>query len=367
MLLLIAMSCKHPYNPPEIAATNQFLVVDGLIDVGSDASPRIVLSRTQNLSASDTIVPELYASVSIEQEGGATFSLGEQGNGVYSAQHLNLDPNAVYRVNITRTNGSKYNSDFIRAKVSPPIDSLTWEQQGDVTVYVYTHDPTDSTKYYRWDYTETWSYSSYLQTPWAVSGNQIYAKDSTNQTDSCWRIMNSTDIVIASSAALDHDVISHSPITKIYQNDERISRRYSILVRQYALTKDAYQFHQILQKNTEQTGSLYDPQPSQLSTNLHCLTNPNEPVIGFISASTVEEMRLFIEHGQVTSWNYPGLTSACTILNIPVNPVDFTIFDYPDTSFGPYYFVTGDGLMIVQKACTDCTYWGGSNVRPSFW
>jgi hypothetical protein len=202
---------------------------------------------------------------------------------------------------------------------------------------------------------------------WGVVGNKIFAKDSTNQTDSCWRTANSTDIIIASSAALTHDVISHSPITKILQNDERISRRYSILVRQNTFTKDTYQFHQILKKNTKQTRSLYDPQPSRLITNLHCISNPNEPVIGFISASTAEEMRLFIGHGQVHDWNYPGLTSACSTINIPVDPVDFTIFNYPDTSYGPYYFVTGDGLFIVQKACTDCTYWGGTNVKPSFW
>jgi hypothetical protein len=144
-------------------------------------------------------------------------------------------------------------------------------------------------------------------------------------------------------------MISHQPVATIPQNDEKISKRYSILVRQYALTKEAYQFHQILQRNTQQTGSLFDPQPSQLSTNLHCLTNPDQPVIGFISASSVEEKIIFIKHQEVNDWNYPGITVDCSVIFTFQDPNDFLIFDYPDTSYGPYYFQSGGGMAVVKN------------------
>jgi len=367
LLIYLAYSCKHTYDPPKLPFSTRILVVSGLINVGQDVPTSISLSRAQSLSDTNLYTPELGASVSLEQQNGPTYILQSQDGGNYLIDHLNLDPSYLYRLNITTSDGVKYNSDFVPAKKAPAIDSLTWEQDKDVTIYVYTHDPTNSTIYYRWDYTETWNYMSNIQTPWGIVGRHIFAKDSLTQTDSCWRTSNSTDIILGSSQALSNDVISHQPVTTIPQNDEKISKRYSILVRQYALTKDAYQFHQILFRNTEQTGSLYDPQPSQLSTNLHCLTNPDQPVIGFVSASSVEEKRIFIKHQQVNDWVYPGVTIDCTPVFTFQDPNDFTIFDYPDTTYGPYYFQSGGGMVVVKRSCTDCKYWGGTNVKPSFW
>jgi hypothetical protein len=134
------------------------------------------------------------------------------------------------------------------------------------------------------------------------------------------------------------------------------------------LTKEAYQFFQTLQKNTQQTGTLFDPQPSQLPTNFHCLTNPGEKIIGFIYATNITERRIFISHRQVENWHYQGQAQDCdNLVHTFANPVDFRIFDYPDTSFAPYYFQSGGGLVLVRKSCTYCTYYGGSNVKPSFW
>jgi hypothetical protein len=173
---------------------------------------------------------------------------------------------------------------------------------------------------------------------------------------------------LGNSVALSKDLISHFPVATVPINSEKISLRYSILVRQYALTKEAYQFHLTLQKNTQQTGSLFDPQPSQLPTNIHCVTNPSEPVVGYVSASSVEEKRIFIKYTEVTQWQYPGLSTDCTLKNTPKDPNDILHFTYPDTSYTLYYFVSGTGpAVIVKKACTYCTYFGGSNMKPSFW
>jgi hypothetical protein len=57
--------------------------------------------------------------------------------------------------------------------------------------------------------------------------------------------------------------------------DERISSRYSTLVRQFAISPNTYNYWQNL-KNTEQLGTLFDAQPSQLVGNAHCAV-PNEP------------------------------------------------------------------------------------------
>ena len=363
------MSCRHSFDAPTISADNRSLVVEGLINAGLDATTKISLTRMQNVSEAGILNPELSASVSIEGQNGEVFPLQEDGDGNYSLSHSNLQIGQNYRLNISVANGSKYLSDFVQARRAAPIDSLEWKQNSDVLIYVNTHDPLDSTRYYRWDYVETWNYTSNLTTPFAVENSMVYAKDSTNQTDSCWRTNYSTDIIISNSVALSHDVISHFQVATIPFSDERISKRYSILVRQYALSKDAYQFYLTLQKNTEQTGSLFDPQPSTLATNIHCISNPGETVIGYISASSVEEKRIFIRNEEVKGWDYQGITIDCGQKIIPrPDPTDFSVFNYPDTSYGPYYFLNmSPDMVIAKKACLSCLYFGGTNQKPSFW
>ena len=373
IMIALSISCKHPYMPKAFNASDHFLVVSGFINASPNASTTISLTRSQNVSDTTIAVPEAYAQVAIEGEGGETFNLQDQGNGNYVSVPLSLNQSGSYRLKITTNDGKDYLSDLILVKITPPIDSVTWKQindvtkEKDVTIYVNTHDPNNDTRYYRWDFTETWQYSSTLSGIWGLKGNLIiYKNDSTTQTDSCWRTAESKDINITTTLALSDDVVSEFPLTVIPKDDERISVRYSIMVRQYALTPDAYQFRANLQKNTELNGTIFDPQPFQLSSNIHCTTNPNEPVIGYISASTMEQKRIFIYRKEVTGWNYHGTIEDCHFLEIAANPVYFGIWDYPDPTYDPYYF-SGGTLHIAKKACLECQFWGGTTSRPSFW
>jgi hypothetical protein len=66
----------------------------------------------------------------------------------------------------------------------------------------------------------------------------------------------------------------------------------SFLFRQYPLTEQGYTYWLTVQKNSQSLGGLFDLQPAQIKGNLHCITNSANPVIGFISASTVQEKRI---------------------------------------------------------------------------
>ncbi|MGZ8552356.1 MAG: DUF4249 domain-containing protein [Chitinophagaceae bacterium] len=366
--VLWLIACKKPYNPPEIKANTNFLVVDGSITCGNAAVTTITLSRTTNLGDSVLFNPELNAFLSIEQEQGNVFSIIEKNDGVYRSQPLNLDPAKRYRLQIRTADNKIYVSDYVSAKTSPAIDSLTWKQGGDATISVHTHDPLNNTRYYRWEYNETWTYASLFHAEWIVKDGWIYLRDSTTQIDSCWRSANSNDIVVGSSVALSKDVISDFPVAVIPQHNEKLGKRYSILVKQYALTEEAFRYLQLIQKNTEQLGTLFDAQPSQLKGNIQSAGNPIEPVIGFITASTVTEKRLFIQHDQLTNWvpAYPIESCGAPII-IDQNRTDFRIWDYPDPDYTIYYYITGGTMAIIKKPCIDCRERGGVNVKPSFW
>ncbi len=108
------------------------------------------------------------------------------------------------------------------------------------------------------------------------------------------------------------------PIQTLQENSEQVSYLYSILVYQSALTDSGYNYMSILQKNTESLGSIFDVQSSQLVGNIHCLTKPMEQVIGYISAGTIQQQRIFIHRYQVPGWVY---SFSCSEGNIVV-PLD---------------------------------------------
>ncbi len=368
-LMLFLSACRQTFNPPAIAAVNNYLVVDGVINIRTNGITTINLNRTRNLG--DTIktgIPELNANVNIEGEDGTSYHLiDSSGSGFYSSAPLFLNLNQKYRYNITTGDARKYLSDYVPAQVTPPLDSLYYRQPGDLTFYVDTHDPMNNTHYYRWDYVETWAHDATLSTPWVVVGDRIEVADTNNQTTYCWTTRPSSEILLGNSSALSADIIKQQQILVIPQGDIRLDKRYSLLFRQYALTEDAYTYWKLIQKTSEQVGSLFDVQPTQLVGNIHCVTNPNEPVIGFASASTVEQTRIFIYQSTLNNWMHNSIIYACDTLEIPVNVSDYRIYVYPDTLYAPYYFITNGPLVLASKTCLDCLLTGGTNKQPSFW
>jgi hypothetical protein len=61
------------------------------------------------------------------------------------------------------------------------------------------------------------------------------------------------------------------------------------------------------------TGNFIRRAAIAIAGNIHSLSNSSEPVIGYISASTIPEKRIFIDHSSLTDWKeFDGNT--CDIL-----------------------------------------------------
>ena len=155
LLLLSLLCCRKPYSPPAIAVAGSYLVVEGVINSGSD-STIIKLSKTVKISNATAINPVTGAIVAVESDQNVVFPLTETTKGYYVSAGLNLNSSHTYRLSIN-TGSEQYYSDYVPVLNSPPIDSIYFKViDTGLTVYSATHDPTNTTKYYRWDYTETW-------------------------------------------------------------------------------------------------------------------------------------------------------------------------------------------------------------------
>jgi Domain of unknown function (DUF4249) len=370
LLLLLQTRCRKPYEPAVLVKGDNYLVVDGYINTSANAITTIILSRTKNLTDTVLTIPERNASVAIQSSAGTIYPLQENGDGVYNSGPLNLAPNGQYKVVVTTSANKRYASDLVSAKQTPAIDSVAWRQDDKgVNLFVNCHDPSGNTRFYRWQYIQTWEYHSQLETPWGItSSGVVYVRNLSQQVHVCYNTTRSTNVLIATTAALSADVISDIPIGIIPANDSTLQYRASFLLQQYALTAPAYFYWQIIEKNSQQLGTLFDLQPSQLEGNIHCISNPNEPVVGFMSAGTVTEKRIFVNNSDLQNWQVGLGSYECVQTAVPQNPVDFLLVNnLPDDSFAPYYYVSFGPLIVAKKVCLDCTLSGGTNVKPSFW
>lgn len=363
--ILTFMSCKEPYTPILPDQNSNILVVEGAINTGAD-STIIKLSRMTALSGKKVLAVESGATVSVESETNERFLLVEKPKGTYAAASLNLNPTKKYRISIKTVNGKSYQSDLVQSKSPPPIDNLNWELKNDgVHIYVSTHDDEDKTRYYRWEYAETWVFFANYFSTFKWNGSAIVQRDmSTEGIYQCWGNEKSSSIYLGSSTKLSKDVIFQEPVGFIPSKSEKFSEKYSILVKQYALTKEAYEFWENLKKNTETLGSIFDAQPSQLTGNIHNVADPNEPVVGYISAGAVQQKRLFISRSELPSWLPEQLYKCEPPDTVFTKDIKAYFTTFPNAV--PLEELDGIGFSKSIKTCTDCTL-RGTNKRPIFW
>ena len=381
IIILVAQGCKKPYLPKIVAVSSNYLVVEGIINTGSD-STSIRLSRTVPLSSTAQVKPELGATITVLTDAGGNYPLSPTGNGYYTGAGLNLNSSAKYGLKIVTSDGKVYQSDFVPSKDSPPIDSVYYRVQSDgVKIYADTHDPSNGTKYYRWDYKETYeihsafySYVYFTQIPF----DTVLNRSPSNQIYSCWLNNTSSDIILNSSAKLTKDVIANNQVTSIISTSEKIRVRYSILVKQYALTADAFHYYEQLRKNTEQLGSIFDAQPSELPGNIHCITNPGETVIGYLTAGSPAQSRVFIDNSHLPAWRASTPYDECMMDTVlfkkPVGATlvnEVQLYIYTGELMPIFAIVPPGSTKVVGYAasspeCVDCTL-RGSNKQPDFW
>ena len=378
IIACIGLQCTKPYNPTVVAGPNNYLVVEGNINTGTD-STIIQLSHTTNIASGITSAAVSDATVSIQDNQNGTYRLTSEGNGAYNSGLIYLDPTRTYRINITTSDGKNYISDYVPSTSPPPIDSIGFFiKSNGIQLYVNTHDPKNATHYYRWDYIETWEFHAKFNSDYMSNGDTIVVRPPDQQIFKCWTNDLSNDIELGSSAKLTQDVIYQAPLVFIPSTSEKIEDRYSILLKQYAMTSDGYNYYNLLKQNTQQLGSIFDAQPSSLTGNIHCTTNAGVPVIGYITAGTVQQKRVYIDNEQLPmTWaaTYPYDCEQDSALFMDPR----TLPKYQNTVIPliplPNAFVPTEpitkmnaviGYLYSDHSCADCSI-RGSTTPPGFW
>jgi hypothetical protein len=307
-------------------------------------------------------------------DAGQRYTLTEKSSGFYLSDSLQLSAARQYKLRITTVSNATYESDLVPLKITPPIDKLVWKLNGNqVVVQLSTQDTNAQTRYYRWGVLETWefhsAYQSFLEYRDGIIKNRI------TPIYTCWRTENATTIRQASTGSLSQDALIDYDLLTFSSLAERVKIRYSMLVSQMAETAEEFAYREILRKNTEALGTVNDPLPSHLSGNVHRVDNAAEPVLGFVSAHTVQFKRLFIDRSELPTHNDSDFESPYSICNLGEENLAEEHISYPNTLI----FDTPDNVPVDKlggsvpygysgssRFCVDCRL-RGTNVKPTFW
>jgi len=362
---LLLQGCREVYFP-EIDKYDNILVVDGLI-TDREGPHMVRLSRS---FAFDESFPDPVpgAVVILFDEELNEYLFVEQEPGIYhSDQGLKGKVGNSYMLFISTTDGEEYESEWVELLSAPEIDSVTFEYieressdpddpiQG-IQVNINTHDPLDQTRYYRWEWSETWE----IITPIRSS---LYPDE-----QRCWKSNSSSIIAIGTSEHLTKDILDDFPLYYISADNNRLRIKYSTEIYQYSLSRDAYSYWKNLQDINQNTGSLFDPTPAMVTGNMYNLNEEGSPVLGIFQASGVNTERIFIDRSEIPkSLDIPNGYASCNFYTTS----DTTEMAYYDSHYYPFVDSYYDRQILYHiysnsEMCFRCTF-SGSNEKPEYW
>ena len=391
IVLLLSIGCVEPFTPV-IEEYDKVLVVDGLLS-NSDRPTTVILS--ESISLDDQRAQYVSgAQVTIEDDQGVLIPLQEIKPGFYQSDSTTFrgEIGKSYRLHVTLNEGDQFESEWELMKPAPPIDNIEVEFleimrdnpdskpiQG-AQFYLNTKNTEGSTKYYRWEWEETYIYRlphpKFLQVEFSDNpgdGNDRFISLSGPNFEGfdCYKTERSSEIIVATTESLIGDEIKDFPLRYIDNSGSQLYSRYSLLAKQYALSKEYFEFLSKLEEVNESTGGLFDPIPNEVFGNMKYVGNINLPVLGYFAVAGVSESRIFVERPEIPdefgARRGPGCLRDTVELDVQVlhsrlRSNQMVLYDYHYSLFGDIL-----GYLIAEPQCTSCADYNATNKVPEFW
>jgi hypothetical protein len=389
MLLLLmaisAFSCTEQYA----LQTTDFedaLVVEATI-TNEFKQQEIKLSRTYRFEE-DGPTFESGAAVRIVAGDGAEYSFHESDGKYVSDDAFEAVPGNTYRLQITTSQGKTYNSTTETMTTVNNMEDVVATVQTvngirGVQINAKSFDPLNTSKYYRYDYAETykiiaptWSFFKALRVP-ASAGEAhdgiAVVPRGPEESKTCFKTELSNDIIQTTTNALSEDRVDFT-VRFISAENPIISHRYSILVRQYIQNLASYTFYKTLKEMSGSGSILSQNQPGFFAGNMRSAADPDEKVIGFFDVSSVSEKRIYFNYADLFPGEFlPPYFADCTIESYKFcfSTVDMEcrgaiLLSAIQTNTLIYYDDSGEYYSMVVPPCGDCRYLG-TNEIPPFW
>lgn len=333
---------------------------------------------------------ETGANVFVTDDQGNEYQFEEKDTVYASISAFKAEPGRKYQLKIKTKEGKNYTSDEQILTTETKIDKVTAtvatvEGQRGVQINVDSYDPAKTSKYYRYEYVETykiiapkWDFRKTVLVsnpdPGSPTGEAIAIIPRNYESQTCFSTKKSDKIILNTTNSLSEDRV-HYPVRFISNQNYIISHRYSIFVKQYVQNLAAYTFYKTLNDLSTSGNILTPKQPGFFYGNIKSVENPTEKVIGFFEVSSVSSERIYFNYADLFPNEPlpPYYESNCDMQEfkdcegeLPCKGPALrslirtnSIVYYSSNELEDLYF-------MVNPPCGDCTTFS-SNIVPPFW
>lgn len=367
-LAVLTVSCVSDFHATLPSSYDDILVVDGNIVENTE----VVFHLSKSFDMSQVSLPDANKNIDatlvlVGSDGTRSEPAVSAGKGSYKLAVGELKDNVSYSIEI-KYDGDTYLSEPAMALRTPEIDSITWnqpEQYGPLYFQVSTHGDQNTSQYYMWNYEEDWEFTAaYSVTIFFDLNTGGYYEVDVAPYFYCWKNSTINEIMVGSTETLIENRLVKQALYSKNNQDDRFSYLYSVNVGQRSISKAAYEYYLNKKKLNEDMGGLFTPQPSEVTGNISCQTDPSKKVIGFINVSkNITEKRIFINSSEVSHRN---IYYQYCVENTPPEDMPESLSEAYTDGYRPAY-EEGEDIIWSTEQCTDCRKNGGTKVRPDFW
>ncbi len=375
LLIILISGCKEEFRL-DFNTKDKILVVEG--GITNNVGPYQIRLSTSLPINQPLRVPYENCVVAISDNTGTNEILKETEPGVYITSENGIQGTVgnEYSLSVKTPDGKEYKTGFVEMKAPVQIDSVYAELNKiedldypfglpGYQFYVDTKPVSDMESYVLWNLTETYQYEAdYKLYALYFYGDMFYVKTDMDQiTDitklnydtlyTCWRTETVKDIYTGQTANLVTPVIKKQPLNFVTTETKKLSIRYSLLVQQYTISRDAYKFWESIEDQITDESFLNTKQPYNISGNLININDEKEVTFGYFTVASVDKKRIYYNRPNTTFYFEKGYTAEPIDLNKKKQPV--------------YLILKENSMYVVHEDCVDCRTEGGVIDKPDFW
>jgi len=366
-------SCIDRYYLDNTINESRKLVVEGTIT--DDCNKQVIkvsyTSSTENPSfngASNCMVRIAAANEEV-------FHFEEDANNpgryVGTIPENNLLPGNKFQLIVNTPEGKTYKSSYEEMLPCPPVDSIYYflehrqtENKGEIIdglqFYIDFNASDYFGKYYRWIVEETYEYHSTWPKKKYLDVDGLHDVPIDYSLFVCYKTEVANELFMLSTEGLSSNRYKKAKLHFVDDHTQKLLFKYSLLVKQHSLSKQAFQYWSYIKNNNQETDGIYTKQPAMPRGNLKNESDTAEIVLGYFSVSSETTKRIIIEEVPELMFEDAGFCTPIMITPpLPIEP-------------RPMYFVTGFNLdgtpydAYTFPECIDCTLLGGTVDKPTF-
>ena len=375
-ITLLLNSCVDEYWPDIGAKYDELLVVDG--SLSNEPGPYIV-----KLAMSSNIVRPEYTPLSnyeviISDNLGNSEGLKEIEKGTYQTSPDGIQGviGRSYKLMIKSPSNNRYETEFEILKKPIEIDNV-YSKVKYQTVAGYDHDLNGlqfyvdtkmadvDTNYILWRLEDSYEYNANYRAKYIYDKFRMQFLIPSDSLLTCWQTRKRKEIITTSTKNLTEPIILNMPLQFISTETKELSVRYSVLVKQYTLSYEAYDYWNKLTEIEDDVSWLYATLPYPVSGNIRNITNDSEIVLGYFMVAGIDKKRIFVDKPDGLDWYY---NTTCKLITEDLYELLNSMYYAWPLYLAAVYVGPGQYPALPgDQNCVDCRESGGVLKPPDFW